>query len=214
MPYLSSFCRIQHETLPALGGLSFPRWVQTTLLWPECVYTEDHSHPSTVVTVPKPRHPLDPWSLCAPVQLWEVSPPITTLRPSLPSLPFPLPSNQPPSSFILLTSTPFLTHQPPSSPCSYPTALPSRSIPQAVHTEAYCVCAGRRQKAVYSQSTREKLCVELKWTQYSCCILIDIWSWSCSGIQWHCSNIVLKTAVADEHWMIAPQRSAVLLFWD
>lgn len=144
--------------IPSTRGLSVPRCVRTTLLWPDFVYTEDHSHPSAVVTVPKPRHPLDPWSLCAPVQLWEVSPPITTLRPSLPSLLFPLPTNQPPSSFILLTSTPFLTHQPPSSPCSYPTALPSHSIPQAVHTEAYCVCREKPEGSIQSEHQRKMIC--------------------------------------------------------
>ncbi|CAB1450978.1 unnamed protein product [Pleuronectes platessa] len=54
-------------------------------------------------------------------------------------------------------STPFLAHQPPSSPRSYPTALPSRSIPQAVHTEAYCVCrqTAERQHTVRAAAERE-----------------------------------------------------------
>lgn len=63
----------------------------------------------------------------------------------------------PPTS-ILLTSTPFLTHQPPSSPCSYPTALPSRSIPQAVHTEAYCVCRETTEGSIQSEHQRKMMC--------------------------------------------------------
>lgn len=119
---------------------------------------KDHSHPSAVVTVLKPGHPVDPWSLCAAIQFWEIS--THTHTPPPPSVPhchlFPssLPLNRPPSPFVLLTSTPFLTHQPPSSPCSYPSGLPSRSIPQAVHTEAYCEC---REKAAYSQSNQRKV---------------------------------------------------------
>lgn len=101
-----------------------------------------------------PCRPLEP--LCSHTVLRDQH----THTPPPPSVPhchlFPssLPLNRPPSPFVLLTSTPFLTHQPPSSPRSYPSALPSRSIPQAVHTEAYCEC---REKAAYSQSNQRKV---------------------------------------------------------
>ena len=133
------------------------RWgLLSTLRSPVCVYTGGPSStPSAAVTVPKPGHPLDPWSLCAPVQSWKISLPLAhthtyththshTHTSLLPSLPSPsLPTLKSTHLLLLLhpswASTPFLAHQPPSSPRSYPTALPSRSIPQAVHTEAYCV---------------------------------------------------------------------------
>lgn len=131
-------------------------WVLTTLPSPVCVYTEDHSHPSAAVTVPKPRHPLDPWSLCAPVQLWEVSPTITTLRPSLPSLPLPLPSNQPllphPSSFHTLPHppTPILTMQ-----LSHCPAISQHSAGRA-HRGLLCVLGdGRRQYTVRAPEKRD-----------------------------------------------------------
>lgn len=127
------------------------RWVLTTFLLPGCVYTEDLTRSSALVTMQKPGHPVDPWSLCAPSTVigGHPPPPITALHPSLLCLPFCLPFA--PSRPSILTSTPFLTHQPPpSSPRSYPTALPSHSIPKAVHTEAYCVC---RETA---EGTRER----------------------------------------------------------
>lgn len=82
------------------------------------------------------------------------------LPPSLPSLPlpFPLPQNQPLPVFILRAPTPFLTLQPPSSPCSYPTALPSRSIPRAVHTEAYCVGWETAGGYIQSEHQRKGMC--------------------------------------------------------
>lgn len=135
-----------------------PRWVLTITTLPVHRAT---SAPSLTVTVPKPRHPLDPRSLSAPVQYWKISPPITTLLPSsLPSLPLPLPlpQNQPLPVFILRAPTPFLTLQPPSSPCSYPTALPSRSIPRAVHTEAYCVGWETAGGCIQSEHQRKGMC--------------------------------------------------------
>lgn len=139
------------------------------------------------------------------------APPITTLLPSLPSLPLPLPSNQPlllhPPSLHTLPHppTPILTMQ-----LSHCPAISQHSAGRA-HRGLLCVLGdGRRQYTV--RAPEKKGCVELKWTQYSCCTLIQICS--CSGIQWHCCNMVLKRAVADECWMIAPQLTAVLLFWD
>ncbi|KAI9516197.1 hypothetical protein NQZ68_019042 [Dissostichus eleginoides] len=71
--------------------------------------------------------------------------------------PFPYPQTRP-SFFILRASTPFLTHQPPSSPCSYPTALPSRSIPRPVHTEAYCVGRETAEGSIQSEKRRTGMC--------------------------------------------------------
>lgn len=124
----------------------------TTFLLPGCVYTEDLSRSSALVTMQKPGHLVDPWSLCAPGTVIGDPPPpprITALHPSLLCLPFCLPF-APVSPLRPNFHT--LPHPPTplSSPRSYPTALPSRSIPKAVHTEAYCVC---RETA---EGTRER----------------------------------------------------------
>lgn len=82
---------------------------------------EDPSHPSAVVTVLKPGHPLDPWSLCAAIQVWEISArthTTTTQCPSLPSLPLfptsklaPLPLRPPNFHTLPHPPTPILTMQ-------------------------------------------------------------------------------------------------------
>lgn len=125
------------------------------------VYTEDRSNPSAAVTVLKPRHPLDPWSLCAPIQFIERSAsPLHHHTPSVTAISFPSLNLRPspPFSFILQASTPFLTHQPPSSPCSYPTALPSRSIPRPMYTEAYCAYWETVEGSIQSGHWRKKTC--------------------------------------------------------
>lgn len=97
-----------------------------------------------------PCRPLEP--LCTRYSYRRPPPPpprITALHPSLLCLPFCLPF-APVSPLRPNFHT--LPHPPTplSSPRSYPTALPSRSIPTAVHTEAYCVC---RETA---EGTRER----------------------------------------------------------
>lgn len=104
------------------------------------------------------------------------------------------PHHHPPSVTAISSLSPTfkLTHPPPPSswlphPSSPTNPHPHHAaIPLPCHLAAFrrpctqkpIVCAGRRQKAVYSLSTREKWCVELKWTQYSCWAVIHICSWS------------------------------------
>lgn len=145
------------ETLSVCALLS-PRWADYPPVTSLCVHRGPQpplccGHCAETWT---PSRPLEP--LCTRTVVKGQPPPIPQSPPSfLHCHLFPFPQTNP-SSFILLASTPFLTHQPPSSPCSYPTALPSRSIPRAVHTEAYCVCWETAEGSIQSEHRRKGMC--------------------------------------------------------
>lgn len=157
----SFFLKGYNRDPPSTQGLSASTSVLTTLPWLDsCVHRGPEppflcGHRTETWT---PSRPLEP--LCTRTvvrgQLPHHHPPsVTAIYSRSPTFTPTTPSS---SSFILLTSTPFLTHQPPSSPCSYPTALPSRSIPQAVHTEAYCACRETAEGSIQSEQRRKMMC--------------------------------------------------------
>lgn len=113
------------------------------------MYTEGLSRSSALVSVQKPGHPAGPWSLCAPGTVTEGQPPASP--PSIhPCYVFPL-APSPPS---VLTSTPFLTHQPPvlTTQLSHCPAISQHSEGRA-HRSLLCVQGdGRRHQREMEQT--------------------------------------------------------------
>lgn len=134
----------QYQHLGPVLYSTSPGGCRQVLVTSLSVYTADHNHPSSAVTVSKPRHPLDPWSLYALVQSWKISPP-PSLLPSPPPLPLPLPSAPTPLHPATFHTLP----QPPPPPI-----LTMQLSPLPCHLTAFrgpctqrpIVCAGRRRQ--------------------------------------------------------------------
>lgn len=143
---LSSLLSQVGADYPPITSLCVHRGPQPPLCCGHCAETQTPSRPleplcaCTVVRGQPPHH--------HPPSVTAISSPSPTLKPTPPPSSFQLPH---PSS--------------PTNPHPHHAAIPLPCHLAAFHgpcTQRPIVCAGRRQKAVYSQSTREKGCVELK----------------------------------------------------